>query len=157
MTKEIVHVSHAEAANDFDAKDLLPETGPIDGQKFFTRSPFKSVWFLIISLICLAGIVLDVLIVFQNWQKLSADQAIFLLGMANGGLAAIWYRAFRYHDRIGELIEVSHFRNAPAGSPSKLLLSAAAWGMIDILFFCSSTIFFLLLIIDFLLARVAPH
>ena len=138
-----------------DPDVLLAKRGPMDGQKFFFQSPFKSPSFLVVTLVCFAGCILSAVIVYQNSHKLSFFEGTYLLGIAGGGLASTWYRAFRYHDRIRELFQAGHFPDLPTGSPIDIVLGAAASAMIEILFFCTTTIVFLFLVLGFVLARSA--
>jgi hypothetical protein len=125
------------------AEFLAAKRGPIDGQKFFSRSPFRSGYFLIASLFCFISLLLDAEILFRYWQKLSTFGAglFWFIGV---GLALSWWRAFSYVERVRDLYRELLIKEAEPGSPLDITLGVAA-GAINIILFLGSSVTALLL------------
>jgi hypothetical protein len=122
---------------------LLARRGPIDGRKFFSRSPFCSVSFVLASAACLTGVLSDVFILYQYWRKLStfAAAVVFLVGW---GLVNTWWRALRYIGRARNLYLEGSIGDVERGSPLDIALGIAAGAITDILAFGSMSTMLLL-------------
>lgn len=136
---------------DISEVDMLEAMGAIDGQKFFSRSPFRSKYFLAVTTMGLACTICDLFLLYRYWHQLSPP-AILTLWMALCGIVGPWIRALRYHDRVRRLNVPSGLVEAKSGSMLHVVLSVAAGATNDTLFFSLATILLLLVYVGRLLS-----
>jgi hypothetical protein len=122
---------------------LLARRGPIDGCKFFSRSPFRSAYFLLATSVCLAGVLLDIFILYQYWQKLSTYAAA-VLWTVGYGLTVAWWRGHHYIGLVRDLYLDGSITEAEKGSPLDITLGVAAGAINQILIFGSCATMLLL-------------
>ena len=125
--------------------------GRIDGSRFFSQSPFRSAYFLAVTLVFLACTTYDLFLVLRYWHRLTTP-ALLTLWMVGCGVGGAWMRALRYHRRIRCLLGDEISIEAKPGSALHVALSVAAAGMNDALFFCLTPILLLLVYVERLLS-----
>lgn len=132
---------------------LEARRGPIDGQKFFLRSPFRSGAFLFTTTICLVDVLLAFYISCEYWQKLSTFSAwaIWAVGL---GLARAWWKACQYTNRVRNLYSEGYVTEVERGSPLDIALGVAAGATNEILSYSAGAIMVLLAFTIKLLNRV---
>jgi len=59
-------LSRLEMAIPAHTETLLKMAGPIDGRHFFSRSPMRSSYFIIVTFTCFAGIVYDLYLLLTH-------------------------------------------------------------------------------------------
>jgi hypothetical protein len=113
--------------NHMPQQHLSEHTGEINGFKFFSRSPFRSLAFLLGTLLCLVGIVLSFRIAYHNWNKSNLSFLVLLWMVAVGGMVTAWYRIFEYIGDVQELLSANQISDlAPDSALHKLLDSSTA-------------------------------
>jgi hypothetical protein len=125
----------------------------IDGGRFFLRSPFRSVSFLLASSLCLACVLFDTYSLHRDWSRLSTGAA-YALYFAGYSVVIIWGRVYRGLSKLGELYAAAH---TPEGKPDTrvdVMMGIAASTSIQTLFFSTGTIFFMVFFAFHLLSRV---
>lgn len=132
-----------------DPESLLERRGPIDGRRFFSKSPFQSGYFIAATGTCVIAAALGFFYLNRSWHT-SAGPVIF--SMVEVGILNIWWRAHRYLMRLRILYMEGAIRMVEPGSPLDLALGVAAGVTNDLLFFGSGTIAFLV----FMLTRFVP-
>jgi len=130
--------------NDLGSDILLQRRGPYDGRKFLSQSPFRSGRFLTVTMICLVCLILVLYLMFRQRHELPI---IVVLSMAGFTIAGIWWRAWRYLDRLRQLYLEGSIKEVATGSPLDIALGVAAGAINDTLFFSFTTIGMLLAII----------
>ncbi len=126
------------------SRELLEtRRGPIDGRKFFSRSPFRSGHFLAATAVCLVDLLYAVIMLYQYWPRLSTFAAAVIWTITLG-LARTWWRAFQYINRVRDLYSESSLTEMEPGSPFDIALGIAAGAINDILIYGSSTTMLLL-------------
>ncbi len=113
---------------------LEAKRGPIDGQRFFSRSPFRSGSFILATSGCLISVLCAVYILYKYWPRLSmfAAAVIWTVGL---GLVRTWWRAFQYIGRVRDLYSEGSVGEVEPGSPLDTALGVAAGAINEILLF----------------------
>ena len=132
---------------------LLIRRGPMDGQKFFSQSPFRSLKFLLASAACLGGIAYDILVLYWHWQRLWTSVAWILIGVVVG-LGGTWWVAYRYIQRVRDLYSEGSVGDVEPGSPLDVVLGIAAGAINETLLSCFISIILLLGLAEYLLTHI---
>ena len=127
--------------------------GTVDGHKFFSRTPFRSGYFVIVTAICLACIILAAFITYRNWDRLTGVQILIIFQVAWGGIAGTWWGALQSIDRVRQLYAEGSITEVEPGSPLDVALAVAAGAITHILFCFSITVAIVLYYIGYLLAH----
>jgi hypothetical protein len=122
---------------------LMMRRGPIDGRKFFSRSPFQSGYFITATSVCLAALTMDIVILYQQWDRLSSFTLSMLCLVAIGVVNTLW-RGYRYLGRVRDLYLDGFIANVEPGSPLDIAMGVAAGAINEMLFFSFSTMVLLL-------------
>jgi len=126
----------------------------LDGRKFLTGSPFRSGYFITVSLIGLASIGFMVFIIQQHRRVLTTNYVIVLCSMIGGQTIYQWLRSLRYFRRIRELFSQAEISHGGTSDSIELALRVAAGAIVDILFYTSGMTLFSLFLIMWLLERL---
>ena len=130
--------------------DSTAKRGPIDRHKFFSRSPFRSLSFLVVTTLCFSGVVLGLWIIYLGWRHWSvyfpSGLIVFICGFVYP-----WWRALLYHEKMEQLYSDGSISDVTPGSALDVALSVAAGGINDLLFYCFTTMGALLAYIGYLL------
>jgi hypothetical protein len=95
------------------------------GISYFQSSPFHAHYFLSTGLFLLIDLLFIAVIVGRYWTQLPA-LAVFLLGGVALALLSFWYRLFRMHTAMQELISSGSFAVPDPGSTSDRAYSTIA-------------------------------
>src|SRR5208282_3940837 len=123
--------------------DLVGRRGAFDGQKFFSRSPFRSGYFLVVTSLCMAGAVYGVSILYRYRHQMPSQGTTSLLVFVCGFVYP-WWRAVRYHERLHQVYVEGSLVELEPGSAMDVALGVAAGAINDSLFFCFTTMLALL-------------
>jgi hypothetical protein len=138
---------------DWSDPRLLPfRRGPFDGQKFFSRSPFRSGYFLTASAACLLSLCITFVVMYRNWGRLGTFEVILLAQLA-WGLGMTWWRNLQNIDRVRQLYEEGSITKVEPGSPLDVALASAGGATNELLFFYSASTAILVAYVGHLLAR----
>lgn len=132
------------------ASELSVRRGAFDGQRFFSGSPFRSWYFLVVSSLCLGGAIYGLSILYRYWPRLSSQGTTGLLIFVCGFVYP-WWKALQYHDRVRQLYLEGTVIQAEPGSILDVALGTAAGAIHDSLFYCFVTMVALLAYIEHLL------
>jgi hypothetical protein len=111
--------------------------GSSDWQKLFSRPPFRSVYFLIVTALGLGCLTLALSIIYRNGRHLSQFQVLALVMIAYG-IVEMWAQ------RLRDLYSDGSITGAEPGTPLDVALGVAAGFINEILFSCFLTIAILL-------------
>jgi hypothetical protein len=137
---------------DMSDPDLLQiRRGPLDGQKFFCSSPFRSLRFLLASAACLGGMSYA-LRLYWHWQRLWPSVSWIFVPVAVG-LGGTWLVAYRYIGRVRNLYSEGLIGNVEPGSPVDVLLGIAAGVINETLFPWFAIVILLLGLAEYLLTH----
>jgi len=126
----------------------------LDGRGFLMGSPFRSVYFLITSVVGVGCIVVDVYLLYRYRQTLTISAALMLSTLIGLQLIYQWWRVLRYRAKILEAYSKGSEEEVKGGSPLDVALRVAAGGMIDLLFFSYGITLVALILVGFLLSRL---
>jgi hypothetical protein len=125
----------------------------LDGRKFLSARPFRSGYFVVISITGLLAFVANSYVAYKLWLTIS-QHAGLLLGILVGlQIVYQWWRALRYYDVIRRLYSMRLKEEAIDGSPLDAALRIALGGLTDILFYCYGT----LLVISIVIGALLKH
>lgn len=133
-----------------DPEWLELQRGPIDGRKFFSRSPFRSGYFLIATAVSWGCVVLVLRILLRHWPHLPSG-GVVILSLIVMGIAQAWVRGYRYIDRLRQLYSGAVLTHVEAGSPLDIALGVAAGVTNNLLFYSLTTLALSLVYVDRLL------
>ena len=126
----------------------------LDGRSFAAGSPFRSLSFLVTSIVGLGSVVVDVYLIYRHWHTAPAYVAP-ILGIPIGiQLIYQWWRVLRYRAKIREIYSKGSDEEVKEGSPLDVAARVSARGMIDLLFFSYGITVFALILIGVLLSRL---
>jgi hypothetical protein len=123
-----------------DAELLKDKRGIIDGQEFFSKSPFLNPHFLvgtIASFICVV-MALSIAIIYRSRVSLGM---VWVLATTCGVLPMAWLGAFRHIKRVQSLYKEGLIGAIEAGSPMDVALGVAANAVTEWLASLSVTVF----------------
>jgi hypothetical protein len=123
----------------------------MDGKKFFSKSPFRSGYFIIATLVCAACMVLFAYTIYNYWSRLWQFEVLILFQVAWGGVAATWWRVFRYISRVRELFDGDLSETLEPSSPLNVVMNVAASAINELMFFLYGSICLLVVYIISLL------
>ena len=123
-----------------DAKELVARRGSMDGNKFFSRSAFRSIPFVVVTAIGVVGLFLAFWILYLDKQARSTAP-LSLIALV-GAFYYPWWAALRYHERIEALYLEGSLKGVEPGSAIDVALSVAAGAINSLLFSCFSAIAF---------------
>ena len=147
-------VDHKRLSMNMTNSSLLPyRRGPVDGHKFFSRSPFRSVYFLVMTLGCIASLVFAVYLMYRNWGKLGFNEFTTVIWISWAGIITTWIRALMAIDRVRQLYFEGSITKVDPGSPMDVALGTAAEAIINNLFFYSGSVLVLLMLLNHALER----
>ncbi len=126
----------------------------IDGRGLLTKSPFRSWYFLLVTVLCLGSIMIVAYLIYMHWQALGLGAICFLVVFICVQAINQWWRALRYYSRLRKLYAAETDGEAKARSPLDIALRIAAGGITDLLFYSFGTTICSLILIRFLLTRV---
>lgn len=121
---------------------------------FFAKSPFRSVSFLVVSIIGLASLVIDVYLICRHWHTAPAYVAAILSTPIGAQLIYQWLRVLRDRAKLRDLYSKGSVEETKEGSLLDVAARVSARGMIDLLFFSYGTVIFALILIGALLSRL---
>jgi hypothetical protein len=137
---------------DVSEDSLSARRGAFDGQKFFSRSPFRSAYFLVITALCASGTIFGLSILYRYRVLLSTEgMAGFLIFVC--GFLFPWWRVLRYHELVRQLYSEGSVTNVEPGSALDVALGVAAGVIVNSLFYAFATMLALLAYIEHLLKR----
>lgn len=126
----------------------------VDGRIFLTGSPFRSVYFVVATVVGLVSAVIDVYLLVRHWQTLNA-YIVNALGILIGvQLVYQWVRTLRYYSNIRKLYTVKSEVEAMEGTPLDVALRIATGGLTDMLFYCYGMTLVALITIGVLLTHL---
>src|SRR6266849_6453545 len=111
----------------------------IDGRGLLTRSPFRSGYFVVASLMALGGLLANAYMICRYWRAMGVYGAFVLGSLVGVEQIYQWWRALRYYAKLRELYSGSDIEMRE-GSPLGIALRVAAGGIVDLLFFSYGTI-----------------
>lgn len=123
---------------------LIDRRGPIDGQRFFSRSPFRSVWFVVNTIFALICIALTAFIVYRFGDPLNQHGLPLFSVIMLGTIARTWWATLQNIDRIRQLYAEGSVVEVEPGSPLDVAMGVAAGEMRNDLFTFFLTMVFLL-------------
>jgi hypothetical protein len=126
----------------------------IDGGRFLTDSPFRSVLFWVPTASGFGAVVATIILLLRYDHLLSANLSVGLGAMVGVQLVYQWWRALRYYSRIRALYATKSANEAKEGSPLDLALRIATGGYTDQLFYFYGTALILLLFAGSLLRHL---
>ena len=126
----------------------------LDGRKFLSTTPFRSGYFMVISVSGLLALVANSYVAYRLWLTIST-QAGLLLGILVGiQIVYQWWRALRYYNVIRRLYSMRTGSDAAEGSPLDAALRIAIGGLTDILFYSYGTLLVTPIVIGALLRHL---
>jgi hypothetical protein len=125
---------------------LQDKRGPIDGRRFFSRSPFLAPHFLIASAMNLACILVEIVLIFHHSGKISPSTELAFAGLGIMILMS-WLGTLRHIRRLRALYQEGQVREVEAGSPLDVALGVAAGEIFDWLACISAAIMLMLIYI----------
>ena len=125
----------------------------IDGRGLLTRSPFRSGYFVVASLMAVGCLLASAYIICRYWRAMGVYNAFVLGSLISVEQIYQWWRALRYYAKLRELYSGSDVEMRE-GSPLGIALRVAAGGIVDLLFYSYGTILFILILIGVLLGRL---
>lgn len=120
--------------------------------QFFARSIFRSGLFITVSLVGVTCIALELLIAYRYWTKLS-DAVIAGLALVLAGIVNSWRKALSYHERIRERSLDGATNDVAIKATLAVALETVERFATDVLIFCFSSIFLLLIIVNHVLSH----
>jgi hypothetical protein len=121
-------------------------------KQFFARSIFRSGLFITVSLVGVTCIALELLIAYRYWTKLS-DAVIAGLALVLAGIVNSWRKALSYHERIRERSLDGATNDVAIKATLAVALETVERFATDVLIFCFSSIFLLLIIVNHVLSH----
>jgi hypothetical protein len=125
-----------------------------DGRKMLIGSPFRSMSFLIDSVLCFSAILAAAYILSRHWHTLNSAMVLVIAVFIGLQLFYQWLRALRYFERLRELYLAAESEPGREGSNLDIALRAAAFGMTDLLFYHFAMVLLCLVLIGSLLFRI---
>jgi hypothetical protein len=122
----------------------------VGGRRSSAASPFRSLSFVVASILGLCAVMIDVYLICRYWHTAPAQVAPMLALPIGLQLIYQWWRALRCRRKIQEL----YSKASDDGSPLDVAVRVAAEGMIDVLSFSYGITFFALMLIGLLLSRL---
>ena len=124
----------------------------IDGRCFLTRSPFRSMYFIVATILGSVAVVVDVYVIYRHRQTLNRYVAIVMILI---GVQAIyqWWRCLRYYSKVRKLYAMKSENETECGPPLDVALRIAAGGLTDLLFYCYGMTLASVILIGVLLAH----
>jgi hypothetical protein len=121
---------------------------------FSSKSPFRSVSFLVVSIIGLGSLVIDVYLVCRHWQTAPAYVAVILSTPIGAQLLYQWFRVLRHRAKLRELYLKGSVEETKDWSLLDVAARISARGMLDLLFFSYGIAIFAMILIGLLLSRL---
>jgi len=127
---------------------------PSNGGDIRNKSPFRSMYFLVGSVLVLSALATNVYIIFRHWEILGVSGSLFISAFV--GIQALnqWRLALRYRSKLRSLCSEeppSEFVQKPTPI---LILQIAEQGLYDLMLFSGGMALFALLIIGGLLTHL---
>jgi hypothetical protein len=110
--------------------ELGPRGEVAGGSRFFERSPFRSYFFVIDTLLLVMSFASGLLVYQRHHERLS-PVAVSTVCIALGGMCLLWQAALRSHRRINQLYRSGAIREVSPGSPLEATIRTAA-GMLHL-------------------------
>jgi hypothetical protein len=110
---------------------------PIDGRRFFSRSPLGSTYFQSVSATCFVGLLYDVYLACSYMHVNGTMNGLVGFIFIGTGFAYPWMTIVLNHRRIQRLYANGELKDVPEGSPLDVALGLAAWGPLQALFYSS--------------------
>lgn len=136
-------------------ESVLLRRGPYDGREIFCKPLFRSARFLATMVFCFVCLTLVVVILVEFWNRFS-ESTVLVLGLIGFTVAGIWWRAWRYLDRLRQLYVEGSIQDVKTGSPLDIALGVAAGVAIDTLVFSLGMVALLLVFVLSLAAHCPP-
>ncbi|MFZ0415333.1 MAG: hypothetical protein WBE20_10290 [Candidatus Acidiferrales bacterium] len=95
------------------------------GNEFYTKSAFKSYFFILDFVLLLVTTALNIFVLTKYWALLSSFSHFWLVVNA-AALISLWFLAVRYRRRLQELHTMGGAIGSQAGSPLETALRVAA-------------------------------
>jgi hypothetical protein len=150
--------------NDFDEVNFMDKTnrlglefygGPIDGLKFFCRSPFRSRHFLTATAICLACETYILITLHRQWP-LQPKFAAVGLGSVAILVALVWISAYNQLQQVREIMSANNATEVDQGSPLHITLGITATVTINMIYSTTMAAGISAFVIDRILIYVSP-
>jgi hypothetical protein len=122
----------------------------IDGRRFSAASPFRSLSFMVASILGLGAVGLDVYLIFRHLHTAPAYVAMILSIPIGVQLIYQWWRALRCCKKVQEL----RLNASDGRSPVDSAVQVAVSGMLDVLFFSYGINLSALILIGLLLSSL---
>jgi hypothetical protein len=114
---------------------------------FFSRSPFRSGFFLILLGLCVAVVLLGLYVLLYYWGSLSPVMAaVFFLYCLQGAVVPM-RQLLRAHSRIHEMYLSGRIGDVSPESPLSVALETASAALQTGLFYTLTSVLFLLLVL----------
>jgi len=117
-------------------------------------SPFRSVSFLVASIIGLGSVLIDLYLICRHWDRAPTYVVVILSTPIGAQLLYQWVRVVGYRAKVREIFSKSSNEDLREGSPLDVATRISARGMLDLLFFNYGIAFFALMLIGALLWRL---
>ena len=127
--------------------------GPFNGHHFFSRSPFRSGYFLVMTAFCLVAVIATLYVMYRAWSRLQFNEFTALIWVAWAGIITSWVKALQTIDRVRQLYVEGSVTEVEPGSPLDVAMGAAAEAINNNLFFYAGSVVFLLFFIAHLFSR----
>ena len=124
------------------------------GRGLLMGSPFRSVNFLIASVVAAGAVVVDVYLLYRHWQTLTAYTVMILSALIGVQLIYQWWRVLRCYGRIQELYSKASDEGVNEGANLDAAVRVATGGMTDVLFFSYGIALSALILVGVLLTRL---
>lgn len=131
--------------------ELSTEREEFEG--FFSKSAFRSGYFVAASGMCVGATAYDVAVLRRHWQALSTGEAQILLIVA-GSLVGLLWMSLTEHARVRQFYAEGCISDPNPDSAVYAVLQVAARTANSMLFFGSLALWGLLVVIDKLLSAV---
>jgi hypothetical protein len=127
----------------------------VDGRRFLTGSPFRSVYFVVASALGFVAVTVDVYVIYRHRQTLNIYVALVLGILIGVQIIYQWWRTLRYYSKLRKLYAMRSEEEAKVGTPLDIALRITAGGLTDILFYCYGMTLASLVLIGVLLTHLA--
>lgn len=107
----------------------------LDGGVFLANSPFRSAYFLVISIVGCGIVAVNTYIICRHWNTLPLSVIVVLGVFISVHTVYQWWRALRYYSKIRALYGEVNSQEVKSMAPHEAALRIAAGGIADILFY----------------------